>query len=438
MAAQTGTIQYHELMSSFPTSKRSACDRCRRQKSRCTRSDIATACENCLKLGHACTTGFTRPLGKPTHCSVNGSDGSQVRPLRSPSNELTLEAPARFPTTTELEKTTSESNDIYVSDLYEVQLDRLDTDSQSLWLSPETMQALFPDDHLAHARGPLTPCPSTTLPVTSTSTSQFDQSYNDQCLTDTNLSVSGVEQISADSGASLRKHCHLQLSHLHVRLSHQLQNARKEDCDPNGLQDHPTGIDSDPKSFGNVLEMASELSSILQLTAQSDEASDTPEYAAKPAHRSESSGNVTIRVLSFLLTYCQLATIFEHKLQHVINSLQQRKRTDSVHTVEPDCMRREPCLTGFCIDGFEVKQDSLQTKLLLQTIQHHFQTIEKLLGLPVALRVSGCQQSHSVGLLGGTSSSLLLHAMVTDEHACGLGPVTLLRNSITTLKRLIE
>lgn len=49
----------------FPTSKRSACDRCRKQKLRCpSRASDAQPCARCVRAGLECITGYTRPLGR--------------------------------------------------------------------------------------------------------------------------------------------------------------------------------------------------------------------------------------------------------------------------------------------------------------------------------------------------------------------------------------
>lgn len=56
--------------------KRYACDRCREQKLKCSRSQPAdnSACERCLRLGAECATGSGRPLGRPPlHTHPSGS-----------------------------------------------------------------------------------------------------------------------------------------------------------------------------------------------------------------------------------------------------------------------------------------------------------------------------------------------------------------------------
>src|SRR5690242_7778922 len=50
---------------SFATSKRSSCDRCRKQKLRCpTKEDATQACARCLRAGALCVMSYTRPRGR--------------------------------------------------------------------------------------------------------------------------------------------------------------------------------------------------------------------------------------------------------------------------------------------------------------------------------------------------------------------------------------
>jgi hypothetical protein len=48
----------------FPTSKRSSCDRCRKQKLACPpRESTLHPCSRCIRARTECVTGYTRPLG---------------------------------------------------------------------------------------------------------------------------------------------------------------------------------------------------------------------------------------------------------------------------------------------------------------------------------------------------------------------------------------
>ncbi|KAI9150470.1 Fusaric acid cluster transcription factor FUB10 [Paramyrothecium foliicola] len=67
-------------MNSSPVAKRSACNRCREQKLRCSRSQTGEngPCDRCLRFGVYCVTGRGRPLGRPPlHGNDAGLDRSQ-------------------------------------------------------------------------------------------------------------------------------------------------------------------------------------------------------------------------------------------------------------------------------------------------------------------------------------------------------------------------
>lgn len=61
--------------------KRYACDRCREQKLKCSRSQPIdnSACERCLRLGATCATGSGRPLGRPPMEAYSSSSGGSAR-----------------------------------------------------------------------------------------------------------------------------------------------------------------------------------------------------------------------------------------------------------------------------------------------------------------------------------------------------------------------
>lgn len=57
--------------------------------------------------------------------------------------------------------------------------------------------------------------------------------------------------------------------------------------------------------------------------------------------------------------------------------------------------------------GLAVQEVSLQTKILVLTITHHFEAMERLLGLPADLRVSECKDDNFYGLLSADWTGML-------------------------------
>ena len=72
-------------------------------------------------------------------------------------------------------------------------------------------------------------------------------------------------------------------------------------------------------------------------------------------------------------------------------------------------------LPGLYLAGFPVQQSSLQIKILIQTIQHQFEPIEKALGLPVEMRVSERKEAYLNGLLDGELENNLIHPKIKKK-----------------------
>lgn len=64
--------------------ERLACDRCHRQKLRCSRSSHGRACQRCVKAGERCTYSPPLRLGRPASGSRPG-DQDRQRPLSPPT-----------------------------------------------------------------------------------------------------------------------------------------------------------------------------------------------------------------------------------------------------------------------------------------------------------------------------------------------------------------
>ncbi|KAF4806094.1 Fusaric acid cluster transcription factor FUB10 [Colletotrichum siamense] len=64
-----------------PNQKRSACERCRRQKLRCSRQDTEeeARCSRCARLGFPCVAGQQRRIGRPSRAKNQGNNVSNDR-----------------------------------------------------------------------------------------------------------------------------------------------------------------------------------------------------------------------------------------------------------------------------------------------------------------------------------------------------------------------
>ncbi|KAK2731078.1 C6 zinc finger domain-containing protein [Colletotrichum kahawae] len=64
-----------------PNQKRSACERCRRQKLRCSRQDTGgeARCSRCARLGFPCVAGQQRRIGRPSRAKNQGNNVSNDR-----------------------------------------------------------------------------------------------------------------------------------------------------------------------------------------------------------------------------------------------------------------------------------------------------------------------------------------------------------------------
>lgn len=99
---------------SFRSSRRFACDRCRTYKARCERNgDLGVSCERCLKSQHACTTNFDNmPPGmsftiqqqqqqQQHHHHWRRGSGTGNNPARDIRPNKTVSVQQRSPTNTE-------------------------------------------------------------------------------------------------------------------------------------------------------------------------------------------------------------------------------------------------------------------------------------------------------------------------------------------------
>ena len=115
-------------------------------------------------------------------------------------------------------------------------------------------------------------------------------------------------------------------------------------------------------------------------------------------------------VLHLLSSYLQIVAIFDG-LFHQLYELQCRSGAPS-----PWLVTGLQTLPDLRLAGFPVQQGSLQTKILIQAIQHQFELTEKILGLPVELRVSDRREVYRMGLLQNDGAKPLLQAILNEQY----------------------
>lgn len=93
-------------------------------------------------------------------------------------------------------------------------------------------------------------------------------------------------------------------------------------------------------------------------------------------------------------------------------------------------------LPGLQLAGLPVEHGCLQTKILLQAIVHHFEMIERSIGLPRGYRVSSRQEDYSQGLLEGQRGDQLLDILM--GNGCERTALTSLRDNLERIKQLIN
>jgi hypothetical protein len=74
-------------------------------------------------------------------------------------------------------------------------------------------------------------------------------------------------------------------------------------------------------------------------------------------------------------------------------------------------------LTTLQLTGFSVQNGHLQTKILIHAILHQFESIERILGLPVEFRVMEKQDEYSGGLFEGRYAQYFLQAIISGDGA---------------------
>lgn len=247
-----------------------------------------------------------------------------------------------------------------------------------------------------------------------------------------------------------RVDCDLRLSQLNVDLCQQAQRNMAADQQSGRTQvgadqelaeaetrhrymsGHPDTT-GQSKEFGDALCSTSEFMAIIE--SKLDDIAPKDPSTEHEAHWP--LANLTC-VLNLISCYLLIVAVFEKLVfrlyEQMICDGNDTPSTDSLktpHSAGPQT------LPGLRLASFQVQQSNLQTKILIQIIEHQFQMIEKSLGLPFELRVSSDRREpYEDGLLQSGLDEDLLQAVIT-RYCPMTGPLASLRENIMKMRRLL-
>lgn len=247
-----------------------------------------------------------------------------------------------------------------------------------------------------------------------------------------------------------RVDCDLRLSQLSVDLCQQAQRNMAIDqqrgrtqvgadqelaeveTGPQHLNRYPD-TSGQSKQFGDALCSTSEFVAIVQSKLDDIELGD-------PSTRHEAHWpliNLSC-VLNLISCYLLIVEVFDRLVLRLYEQINcNDNETPSSDSSIASHSAGPQTLPGFRLASFHVQQSNLQTKILIQIIEHQFEMIEKSLGLPPELHVSsGRREPYKDGLLQSGLDEGLLQAVVT--RLCPMtGSLASLRENIMKVRRLL-
>lgn len=253
---------------------------------------------------------------------------------------------------------------------------------------------------------------------------------------------------SALSRTLSRVDCDLRLSQLSVDLCQQARRNMAADQQSDkahtrvDLTDIETGSQhlsgcpdtaGQSKEFGDALCSTSEFMAIVQAKVE-DMGLEDP----TTGHEAHSPLMNLSCVLNLISCYLLIVAVFER----LVLRLYEQMTSNGNETPISDPSKAShsaglQTLPGLRLASFHVQQSNLQTKILIQIIEHQFEMIEKSLGLPVELRVSSDgRESFEGGLLQNGLDEGLLQAVIT--RLCPMsGSLASLRENIMKVRQLL-
>ena len=436
---------------SFATSKRSSCDRCRKQKLRCPNKDDATQpCARCLRAGVPCVMSYTRPRGRLQKDVILPDDDDRRKPansaLSTPSSMLSTGSDttaddstahswsllndydffASIPSGYEQGHTPAH-DDASVAMHYSPLYDELGTNMHDE--PPHILHNAFPKATAAHA--------------------EF-----------TSPEAAGHPSIDAASGSTsdlrCQLECEMQLSRLNLDLCRQLQTQmldRNTMCGEATTTTTTTTTDMQDctpdtsSALRDVLQSIERYKHVLQslnaYNSNSNSNSNTITLNTPSPHPQDpASASLPLTFPCMInLTSCffHIVDLFNAFLCTLASHLDPRSLSSPCQGLQ--------ILPELKLAGLPVHDVCLQIKILILAVSHHFATMERLLGLPAELCVSSSSSSQlglgaPRGLLPSYWIATLLSAKGEVLGLDGSGvssyvqSVQLSRNSICRLQRL--
>jgi hypothetical protein len=193
----------------------------------------------------------------------------------------------------------------------------------------------------------------------------------------------------------------------------------------------------DSKLFGHVLNDTSEFLNIVQSYSfeSNNESAETTSSSSRRTSQNSSPHVGIVLILNLLSAYLQIVEIYD-KLFLSLSKQIFKATMDPVHELQ--------ILPGLQLAGFSVQQGNLQIKILIQTILHQFDMIERLLGLPTEFRVTEKQDVYlgifeddiSKGMLKAISSPKSRPISLSNQD--GLPALTSLQHMINRIQTFLD
>lgn len=412
---QVGVLNMASI-SYFATARRSACDRCKKQKLRCPpepHHKTGQPCGRCVRADVPCVRGYTRPRGYSAR-TAGGHISLPESFSAAPGPPLETAEPHLLQRSTDV-----------MLDLYEASTDA--AGFSWTFSNDDDSQYLMPSSH-HNTEASTTRSDGNNIPAASFDDHLFSEDFHDGSI-ESFKTASGAStithQVPSDSvGGTPETHrqrpstgsssthiwplpqwteCDMRLCQLSLDLCRQLE--KQIHTPPDGMSGAqggmtcPVGSGTSGDVFKDALNSTEEFIGILQ-----DIQGGMPSTASSSStttSRTSSLGSLgETRTLSRLVCiqalescYLRIVNLFNLHLASMHGQSCQEgddPNTDPSPLTSPLASRSPPVLPGLHLAGFLVRQAGLQAKILCQVIQYQFETIERLLDLPSRLRVSGC------------------------------------------------
>ncbi|KAI0194527.1 hypothetical protein EV127DRAFT_405523 [Xylaria flabelliformis] len=423
----------------FSTSKRSACDRCRGHKLRCPRRESAAqSCSRCIRLGVHCVTSFQRPLG---HSGNSGLSG-YPRKLSRPGSR-----------TTRIEPEDSRSMDTVQMPLPEIPSLSVREYEEYLSMPINGFQSCsdaFDPISLDGFSPPNSQCPgSEELDFDDEKYSSISESLmnlefwpgpddNSNALPrSTSLDTVNVPSYIQTQAPRILQ-CDERLSRLNLRLSARLEEHPRQSSSyassplscssPNTLSSEPSER-WDSQCVGNILRDTADFISIIESYGHDETPSAGRNILSSECLDASSmnSGLGTIVYLEVLSAYLLIVATYRDLLYHLCNRFSIGKsvaaspaQSSSSHYSNYFAPEQVTPLPTMEVAGFQVQHSVLQTKLLLETIVYQLAQMEQLLGVPQSWRATDKRRYQGVGLFDNSKTRFLVDAV----HLSNLGQST--------------